>query len=344
MESIKKKNQLGPGLMIGIPTLGRPVSLDWALSLKALNPPINFNSIFSIVKNQQVADARNAIAEKAVESGCKYLFFMGDDTVSPPHSLRQLIYRMEQNNTIGVVGGVYCSKTDPPAPLVFKEDGQGSYWDWKIGEFFQCSGLGMDCTLIRTEVFKEISKPWFKTVDSDGFMDGKNQAEMWTEDLYFLKKLHEETSWKVFCDASVICDHVDVYSGKVYKLPKDSLPLRQKLTNGSFKKVLILGPSLELNEPCDITRVNNNEDPDADYRCEFDNLPFAENQFDWVIITEPHNRVTVEDEWFRVAKFRISINFNPWIDITYVAHQLNGTVDGTFVDIYKPKEANVISN
>ena len=63
---------------------------------------------------------------------------------------------------------------------------QLSYWDWKIGEFFECSGLGMDCTLIRCSVFEKLTKPYFLTVDKDLTVDGKNNIEAWTEDLYFL--------------------------------------------------------------------------------------------------------------------------------------------------------------
>ena len=196
--------------MIGIPTLGRPLTLDWAMAFKGLCPPINYNYNHMVVKNQPVDVAREAIAEQALSQGNKYLFFLGDDVVVPNPTLRQLIFRMEQNPKIGVVGGVYCSKSDPPAPLVFRENGLGTYWDWKVGEFFEVSGLGMDCTLIRTEVLSKMSKPWFKTVDTDQFKDGVNQADMWTEDLFFLNKLKKETEFEVWCDGSLICGHEDV--------------------------------------------------------------------------------------------------------------------------------------
>ena len=45
---MKKLLTTGPGILIAIPTLGRPVNLDWALAFKALNPPINYNINFSI--------------------------------------------------------------------------------------------------------------------------------------------------------------------------------------------------------------------------------------------------------------------------------------------------------
>ena len=70
----------GPGLVIGIPTLGRPVPLDWALALKSMNTPINFNVNFHLVKGKSVDDARNDIARFfGKQSGVK--FFVGIDNV-----------------------------------------------------------------------------------------------------------------------------------------------------------------------------------------------------------------------------------------------------------------------
>jgi hypothetical protein len=202
------------GVVIGIPTLGRPVSLAWASAYKSLNPPINYNMTVMQIMNSPVADARNAIAREALKNESRYVFFLGDDVVVPPHALRQFIMRMENNPHIGVIGGVYCSKSEPPAPLVFRGNGQGSYWDWKIGEFFEVTGLGMDCTLIRTDLFKELPEPWFKTVSNDEFAEGINKADQWTEDLWFLKQVADKTNSKIYCDGSIICGHEDVFAGQ----------------------------------------------------------------------------------------------------------------------------------
>src|SRR5271166_5643972 len=201
--STEVKHNVGPTLMIAIPTLGRPVPLQWALNFKSMSPPINFNCDFNIVMGKEIGYARNALAKAAVARGCKYIFFLGDDVVAPPHTIRQLIYRMENMPGVDVVGGVYCAKADPPAPLVFVENGAGSYWDWKIGEFFPVAGLGMDCTLIRTSLFEKLPEPWFKTVDEDRHVDGIAAQEAWTEDLYFLKKA-QDTGAGIYCDAAII--------------------------------------------------------------------------------------------------------------------------------------------
>lgn len=340
---MKKLLTTGPGMLIAIPTLGRPVTLEWALSFKALNPPINYNINFSIIHGREVGEARQAFAKQAIEKDCKYLFFLGDDVIVPPHALRQLIFRMENDPMVGVVGGVYCSKTEISSPLIFKGNGQGAYWDWKIGEYFECTGIGMDCTLIRTDVFRQLNNDFFVTVDKDQYLDGINNAESWTEDLYFCKRVLENTDYKVMVDTSVMCEHVDVYSGKKYFLPKGSLPYRQKLITKT-KKCLILGPPIDLvDESYDIVRCTDSNDPTADYRLEFDNLPFAEKQFDWVIVTKHIDRMPDKAllEWKRVAKSKISFNVPEFINKDSVAKTYNGTVNGSFVEVLLEEVENV---
>lgn len=299
---------MSAGLVIGIPTLlSRPVHIDWALAFKGLNPPINYNVVFSIVKNQPVADARNIIADVAVQQGAKYLFFLGDDTIPPPHALKQLIYRMEQNPDIGVCGGVYCSKSTPPAPLVFRGNGIGSYWDWKVGEFFQVTGIGMDCTLIRVSILSKLEKPWFVTVDKDSFLDAENKAETWTEDLFFCKRV-TDAGFNIFCDTGVVCDHIDIFTGKNYTIPAGSLPTRQAVADG--KKIVDLGcgPIKREIDGVQPIRVDIDERWEPDYRADVRCLPFDNNEFDIVFsshvlehISHLETEATLK-EWIRILK------------------------------------------
>ena len=301
------------GVVIGIPTLGRLVNLNYVMMFKALTPPINFNTVFHIIEGKPVADAREEMCEHAINIGARYLFFLGDDMIVPPHTLRQLVMRMENNKDLAVVGGIYCSKSDPPAPLVFRGNGQGSYWEWKIGEFFEVTGLGMDCTLIRLDILKNLSKPWFKTLDTDQFKDGINNAEQWTEDIYFCKKVIEETNSKVYADATVICEHWNFNERKYYTLPKDSMPMQRISINGLKKAIDIgCGPIDRSQEPpftgYHLTRADIRENCNPDYRCDVRELPFADKSFDRVFsshVLEHFNRSeweSVLSEWIRLIK------------------------------------------
>ncbi len=291
------------GIVLGIPTLGRPVSLAWASAFKSVHPPINYNMTVCQITGAPVAEARNAICEEALKLEARYVFFLGDDVVVPAHVLRQLIMRMENMPELGVVGGVYCSKSNPPAPLVFRGNGHGTYWDWKVGEFFEVTGLGMDATLIRTEVLKKLSKPWFKTVDTDQFADGINKADQWTEDLFFLHKMAEETEYKTFCDAAIICSHEDVFGGKSYTLPPYSLPTRRIPAKENEKRIIDIGcgPIFRDFDGIKPVRVDIRDECTPDYRCDVRELPFADGSFDVVFSSHvlEHFR---RSEWESVLK------------------------------------------
>ena len=303
-----EKVEVGIGITLGIPTYGRLVSMGWANAYKQLNPPINYNMRFGQVWHQKVADARNQTAQMAVDNDSRFLLFIGDDVIVPPYTMKKLIYRMENIDNLGVVGGIYCSKSEVPSPLVFRGNGVGSYWKWKIGEFFSVTGLGMDCTLIRTDVFKELSKPWFKTINEDDYEEGVSSAESWTEDLWFCKRVLEETDYTVFADASVMCEHWDFASNRKFVLPHDSYPM-QRVENP--KKMVDLGCG---NTVWDFEgegtplRVDIREETEPDYRSDLRDLPFADGQFSIAFsshVLEHFKRDeidTVLDEWIRILE------------------------------------------
>jgi hypothetical protein len=321
----------GPGVVIGFPTLGRPVTIEWAFALKSMNTPTNYNTIFHLVKGKPVDVARNEMAALAIEKDAKYLFFVGDDVVIPNHTLKQFIYRMEQDSTIGVIGGVYCTKAIPSEPLVYRGNGKGCYWDWKVGEFFECTGLGMDCTIIRTELLRKLESNWFKTVEEDKYQDAENAAESWTEDLFFCHRVLTETDYKIYCDGSVLCEHWDVNTGTYYKLPTTSLPMRQKAVLKD-KRLLLIGPrcTIDREEEFDITTFGKEE---ADYRGQEFCLPFDNDQFDWVIDTQPSFSYPAE-EYARVTKSggKITVKYHEMIDTEKLAKLFNGHVVGEFVE------------
>lgn len=344
------KLDIGIGIVIGIPTRSAnyPVPISWAWSFKSMAAPMNYNAHFSQIVGKPVAEARNEIVAHALSVNARYVFFLGDDVVCPPHTLRQLIYRMEHHPEIGVLGGVYCSKTDPPAPLVFRGNGQGPFWDWKVGEFFEVTGLGMDCTMIRSSLFKEMKEPYFKTIDVDQYLDNINSADQWTEDLYFLKKVQEETKSKIYCDSSVICEHHDVFSQKKFTLRADSKPMKRHHVEG--KTALDIGCG-ELHrhdqfKGYDLVRVDIRDECSPDFRCDVRQLPFSDESFDIVFsshVLEHFNRGESDAllaEWCRVVKSEGEICIIV-PDIEWAADRLKeGIVDKNVLNVLYGGQSN----
>lgn len=210
------------GLVLGLPMGRDVVRREWALALTSISWPMNLSIMQSVVVDHPISDARNFICEQALAVEAPYIWFIDDDTIPPSAGARMLMYALDQHPEAAVIGGIYCSKTEPTQPVVFKEFGTGSHWDWKVGEVFECAGIGTGCMLIRTAVLKEIERPWFSTLDVALIGSEYNQIQQ-TDDMYFCKKL-KQGGHKILAHGGVLCHHWDMSTGKMYSLPKDSRP------------------------------------------------------------------------------------------------------------------------
>ena len=295
------------GLTFGVPARGM-VRVEWAFNLHQLVPPMNYATRFILLTqaDKGVDWKRNQVCEFALQNKSRYMFFIDEDVFVPAHTLKQLIMRMENDPDLAVVGGVYCSKSEPSAPLVFRNNGVGSYWNWKAGEYFEVTGLGMGCTLIRTEWLKKISKPYFLTYREIYSEDNANLGEEGTEDLYFLRKI-SDAGGKIMCDSSILCEHWDYNSGKIYRLPPGTIPVSHLLSKGKVVDygsgethvTFPEGPAL---------RVDAREDVHPDFRCDLRKVPFESEQFEVVFSSHTlehfsrEESVEVLTEWVRTLK------------------------------------------
>jgi GT2 family glycosyltransferase len=238
MENLKMPG----GLLVGIP-FTRLVAPEFMMSLVTQSYPIGTNLVFFTATGVEVGDARNAIIEKALESGSRYVWFVDDDTAPPNFAVRKLIYQLEQNGPpygkAMVCAGIYCTKEEPASPTVFTgEMGNGCHWGWKAmnaetgeeGDVFECTGIATGCMMIRTELFKHIEKPWFKTEDKEP-TDSKVFREQRTDDLYFCEKVLK-AGYKILAHGGVLPVHWETKDGfefrRPFVLPKDCYPLKPR--------------------------------------------------------------------------------------------------------------------
>lgn len=218
------KNKVG--LILGLPLGRQTVRREWAHAMMTLAWPLNVTIMHSVVTDMPISDARNLICRQAQEVEAKYIWFVDDDTVVPNAAVRMLMYQLEQHPEAIAIGGIYCCKTTPTQPMVFKDFGAGSHWDWTVGEVFECAGIGTGCMLIRTEMLQQLPYPWFRTIDvaSEGVNETIIQC---TDDIYFCK-LAQKAGLKVLAHGGILCHHWDMNTGEVFKLPEDSLPYLNK--------------------------------------------------------------------------------------------------------------------
>lgn len=213
----------GPRVYVGIPSRG-PVHIAWHMNMMELSWPVNESVKTRIAPGMEIAAARNNLVLDAQGVGAKYLFFIDDDVTIPRDAPHHMMYQMETHPEWDVLTGIYVTKSVPPEPLIFggPRGSSGAFWDWKVGETFPVWGCGMGCALIRMSAFDKFPDPWFKFSESHDDNGGTLKEG---EDMYFCRKLIENGG-VIMADGSVICGHIDVKDGKLYRLWADTPPVR----------------------------------------------------------------------------------------------------------------------
>jgi len=156
-------------------------------------------------QHQFICQARNDLVERALNIGATHILFLDSDSIIEPYFITKML-----EDDKDVITAITFGKNPPHKPVVFRKEE-----DW-----FQCivdidfykglieiDGVGFGCTMIRSNVFREIGKPYFtlevETVDSVDIYQG--------EDLVFSDRIREK-GFKLYADTDLIYSH---YGGTI---------------------------------------------------------------------------------------------------------------------------------
>ena len=213
------------GVVVGI-RFSRLVTPEWAIGLATQNFGMGVNVAYAPVhcSNPKTGSqglprdvAAEYIVQSAIDNDVPYIMFIDDDVELPFGTCRHLMQTLaSSDDDVMVAGGIYVTKQSPCEPVVFKDISLGVFWRWKKNSIFPCELLGLGCSLWKTEVFKKISKPWFRDVDTPTLCC--------TDDAFFFAKM-KLAGFRALADAHVLPIHWDYDSGKGYQLPADSYPM-----------------------------------------------------------------------------------------------------------------------
>lgn len=224
-----------PLVTMAIP-FSRNVSPDWAVSLRTILEPMNGTLRLCRTVNEPRDIARDALVDMARERESKFIFFLDDDVTVPPNILRALLYEFANaSDDVKVIGGIYCTKTTPAMPLVYKTIGDGPFYKWRIGEVFPCELLATGMMMIKCDIFDKISPPYFKEVHtvtegkSYGLLaedyDGQNFSI--NDDGFFCHKVRE-AGGRIMAHGGMLGVHWDD-KGTAYLLPDNSYPVKTEI-------------------------------------------------------------------------------------------------------------------
>jgi len=232
-------------LLISTPTLGL-VRYEWYHARSGQVIPVNWQAFGFDPMGYSIDDAYNLIVYHAL--GVKkttWLLTIEDDVIPPPDAFKRISEYMDSEK-IPIVSGLYYTKSLPAEPLVFRGRGNGSFYNWELGEKIWCDGLPMGFLLIHTSILRwmwdnteeyqihtgEKIHRVFETPRNIWFdKSGAYQRQEGTQDLYFFDRLTEwdvlkKTGWSkiarkkypLLCDTNIFCWHIDRMTGKQYPL------------------------------------------------------------------------------------------------------------------------------
>jgi GT2 family glycosyltransferase len=184
------------------------MELGWGDRIPLAKAATGFDAIdFMWVHNFPRVDAlRDSAAAYALQEGFTHILFLDADMVWPTDVLQRMLVHHDQ----GIVGGLYVLKHPPHAPVAmgerFRPEGSQVDQFYHVNpmgtELIPCEVLGMGCTLIPVEVFRNIGpRPWFVYKDDD------HGWPVITEDVPFCLKAIE-AGYPVSLDPTIKCGHV----------------------------------------------------------------------------------------------------------------------------------------
>ena len=296
------------------------LSMDWCRSFKGIQGMLGCTSVEILVPDKDVATARNICVQQALQAGAEYIFFLGSDVLVPPDSLSRLVARDKD-----IVTGVYWTKAWPTRPYIWRGDGMaGAYMDWKYGEFFKIQYCGVDATMIKADVFKNLSEPWFST--DWNYDDQVGPQGSTTEDFYFYEKA-AQAGYEFWCDSSIQAIHQDRNTNQMFGLTSD---MRQMMEIGKYTDLMVdkvadvrldgevpLDMALMVKDDGIFHRFDVREEKQPDFRSEPTRLPSETGVYDFVNIDnvfeyfEEEQVIRILRECLRIiktgGKFRITV-------------------------------------
>ena len=171
--------------------------------LDGLIIPSGMQVKYYTVHGRKVAAAYNDIVREFMKDGADFLLTIEDDTFPPADALVKLMKHMADGKR--VVGAWYPKRQDAyeGSPIVIGNNGKRGHLE-ADGEVHEVYTIPMGCTLYSAEVFYKIEYPYFETTDC------------LTQDSFFSQKLRD-AGYKLFCDTSIRCRHIDRETKKVYE-------------------------------------------------------------------------------------------------------------------------------
>jgi GT2 family glycosyltransferase len=147
-----------------------------------------------------IAKARNALVEHALNEGCSHILMMDTDQIYPADTVRRLLSHDKD------ITGAVVHKRYPPFNPILLRGTLGRYLrvsdeETYSGKLVEVDATGTGCLLIKSDVFFDIEFPWF--CSSTKTDEGKPVGE----DIYFCSEARK-AGRRIYVDTGVQIGHM----------------------------------------------------------------------------------------------------------------------------------------
>ncbi len=171
---------------------------------------MGFSHGFCNIGGEKVDVARNYLIERALESGAKYLLFIGEDTVVPYDAFKKLM-RTAEKNPNSVVTGVYYIKCSD-AMIMVREGDWITIPNVDPGQVIEAWQTGMDIMLIPIDILRQMKEEDPELPFCCIGTNINDEIPFIGEDNFFVHRLHKRGT-KLLVDTDVQCLHMDLATG-----------------------------------------------------------------------------------------------------------------------------------
>lgn len=162
---------------------------------------------FSICCSSLIYDARNKLADQAIDGGYDRCLWLDSDMVFPADTMERLSAHLDSG--LEIVSGIYFTRKAPVMPVIYDNCGwyeangkatptAHSYLDYPENTLTEIDGMGFGCVMMSVPMLAEIRKQYglpFTPVMGFG------------EDLSFCGRVID-SGRKIYCDTSIKCGHI----------------------------------------------------------------------------------------------------------------------------------------
>lgn len=217
------------------------VPIQWLTAQMQLVHPLNTSCVYMTQHGMLAGEARQVLTMNALANvqDDGYILYWDDDTLPPQMGLYKMMNYMEQHPEVGALSAVYCTREDPPEPVIYRESTTGVCWDFPMGEDaepYDISAAGAGFLLARVSAIRAAMEKfpgeplWADMKVSPEVLGEKDpnwgSGITWGHDVRFCRLLRL-AGYKVQVDGRVECGHLDIATQVIHKLPDDCLPKRR---------------------------------------------------------------------------------------------------------------------